>query len=121
RLVQALLAPLPAFREALRLGAFNVLKMGLNGLRSTASFARGHFRPEAARRVFPGLALHVDLGPHDLAGAGLGMVLGLLAADTGTRIPLGGAKAITQALLQRLQEHGGRISLGARVKEVLVR
>lgn len=121
RLVRALLAPLPALGEAFRLGLGNVLRLGMQGLRTTAGFARGHFQTEAARRVFPGLALHVDLGPHDLAGAGLGLVLGLLAADTGFRVPLGGAKAITLALLQRLQEWGGRISLGARVKEVLVR
>ncbi len=120
RLAQALLAPLPAFREALRLGIGNVLKLGLQGLRSTAGFARSHFRTEAARRVFPGLALHVDLGPHDLAGSGLGLVLGLLAADSGFRVPLGGAKAITEALLRRLGEAGGQIRLDTRVEQILV-
>ncbi len=121
RLVQALLAPLPAFREAFRLGIGNVIKLGLLGLRSTSSFAHSHFQTEAARRVFPGLALHVDLGPNDLAGAGLGLALGLLAADSGFRVPVGGAKAITEALLRRLEEAGGQVRLGSRVRQILVR
>ena len=49
--------------------------------------------------MVPGLALHVDLGPDDFAGAGLGLVLGLLAAGSGFRVPVGGARAITEALL----------------------
>ncbi len=121
RLVEALLAPLPALREALRLGLVNVLKLGMAGLLSPASFARSHFRTEAARRVIPGLALHVDLGPDDLAGAGLGLVLGLLASASGFRVPLGGARAITQALLRRLEQAGGQLRLGAHVNKILVR
>lgn len=121
RLVEALLAPLPAFREALRLGLFNVLNLGLKGVQSTAGFARRYFRTEAGRRVIPGLALHVDLGPHDLAGSGLGLVLGLLAADSGFRVPLGGARAITQSLQTRLEEAGGQIRFGCRVSRILVR
>src|SRR5207249_3724494 len=79
----ALLAPLPGLGPAWRLGPRNLLRLALAGLATPAGFACRHFRTEAARRVVPGLALHVDLGPDDLAGAGLGLVLALLAAGPG--------------------------------------
>ena len=91
------------------------------GLLSSASFSTRHFRTEAARRVIPGLALHVDLGPDDLAGAGLGLVLGLLASHAGFRIPVGGARSISNALIYRLQQAGGQLYLGERVEQILVR
>src|SRR5262249_12327407 len=93
----------------------------LSALPSTATFACRTFRTEAARRVVPGLALHVDLGPDDFAGAGLGLVLALLAAGSGFRVPVGGAPAITDALLTRLGEHGGELRLGAHVDQIVVR
>jgi phytoene dehydrogenase-like protein len=120
RLTDALLAPLPALGPALRLGPINGLKLGIAGLSPTASFARRTFETEAGRRVIPGLALHVDLGPEDLAGTGLGLVLALLAAGSGFRVPVGGARAITEALLRRLTEAGGSVRLGTHVDQILV-
>jgi phytoene dehydrogenase-like protein len=121
RLAEALLAPLPGLGAAWRLGIRNLLRLARSGLSSPAAFSRRHFQTEAGRRVLPGLALHVDLGPNDFAGAGLGLALALLAADSGFRVPLGGARAITAALLHRLQEAGGAIQLSARVDRILVR
>jgi phytoene dehydrogenase-like protein len=119
RLPEALLAPLPAIGPALSLGLGNILQFGLAGIRSTAGFSNGYFKTEAARRVIPGLALHVDLGPDDWAGNGLGLVLGLMASHSGFAVPIGGARAITQALLARLQQYGGEIRLGQRVERIL--
>jgi phytoene dehydrogenase-like protein len=121
RLAAALLAPLPAIRAALGLGPFHLCRLASAGLRSPAGYSRHLFRTEAARRVIPGLALHVDLGPDDLSGAGLGLVLALLASSSGFRVPVGGARAITQALVRRLEEAGGAVRLNARVNEVIVR
>jgi phytoene dehydrogenase-like protein len=121
RLAAALLAPLPDLRATLRLGPVNLVRFGLAGWTSTAAFARRLFRTEAARRVIPALALHVDLGPEDFAGTGLGLVLALLAAQPGFRIPVGGARAITDALLRRLAERGGEVRLNSHVDEVIVR
>jgi phytoene dehydrogenase-like protein len=121
RLGEALLAPLPALGPAWRLGPVNALRLALAGVRTSAGLARRLFRTEAARRVIPGLALHVDLGPEDFAGAGLGLVLALLASSPGFRVPLGGARAITATLLRRLEEQGGRLLLEQHVEEVLVR
>src|SRR5262249_48061764 len=80
RLVQFLLAPLPGLGAAWRLGLRNLVGIAEAGLSSPAGYARRHFQTEAARRVIPALALHVDLGPEDLSGAALGLVLALLAA-----------------------------------------
>jgi phytoene dehydrogenase-like protein len=121
RLPAALLAPLPRIRPALRLGFRNLCRFGLRALRSPAGWSAGYFQTEAARRVIPGLALHVDLGPQDLAGTGLGLTLALLAATAGFPVPVGGARSITQAILRRLQEKGGILQLGTHVDQVLVR
>src|SRR5258707_13203671 len=59
--------------------------------------------------------------PIYFAGAGLGLVLALLASDSGFRIPVGGARAITDALLRRLAEAGGEVRLGQRAARILVR
>lgn len=121
RFVEFLLAPLPAFGPAWGLGLRNLLRLGLMGLPSSGAWARRMFQTEAARRVVPGVALHADLGPDDFAGAGIGVVLSLLAAGGGFPVPLGGARSITQALLRRLEESGGELRLNTRVSRILVR
>jgi len=121
RLAAALLGPLPGIGPAWRLGPVNLLRLARLGLLSTGGFARRQFQTEAARRVVPGLALHADLGPDDFGGAGMGLVLALMAAGTGFRVPHGGARAITHALLRRLEEAGGKLRLDTRVERVLTR
>jgi phytoene dehydrogenase-like protein len=121
RLPEALLAPLPGLASTWRLGPFNVARFGLAGMRSPAAWSQRSFHTEAARRVVPGLALHVDLGPEDFAGAGLGLTLALLAAVRGFPVPVGGARSITQVLVRRLEEAGGRLQTGAHVDRVIVR
>lgn len=121
RLPAALLAPLPGFGPAWRLGLRNAIRLGLAGIQSTGGFARRHFQTEAAQRVIPALGLHVDFGPEDWGGTGLGLVLALGAASPGFRIPVGGARAITQALLHRLQEFGGTVEVNRRAAAIIVR
>ncbi|OAI38978.1 dehydrogenase [Planctomycetaceae bacterium SCGC AG-212-D15] len=120
-LAKALLAPLPALGPAWHLGVGNIARLSLAGLQTPAAWARRTFETEAARRVVPGLALHVDLGPEDFAGAGLGLVLALLASASGFRVPVGGARAIAEALLARLEAAGGSVLLNTRAARVLVR
>jgi phytoene dehydrogenase-like protein len=121
RLATALLAPLPAIGPAWNLGISQLTWLAFHGLQTPAGWAQRYFQTEPARRIIPALALHVDLGPHDLTGAGLGLVLALLAAGSGFRVPVGGARAITQAMIRRLEEYGGTIQLNTRVNEILVR
>jgi phytoene dehydrogenase-like protein len=121
RLAAALLAPLPGLVPAWRLGWRHLAYLGRVGLSSAAGFSRRVFQTEAARRVIPGLALHVDLGPEDLSGAALGLVLALLASGSGFRVPVGGARAVTRALVRRLEEAGGTLHVQTHVDQVLVR
>ena len=121
RLADALLAPLPEIRPALKLGLPSLLRLAIAGCSTAAGYSRRLFRTEAARRVIPGLSLHVDLGPNDFSSAALGLVLTLLAAGSGFQVPVGGARAITDAILHRFEEAGGRLQLNTRVESIVVR
>jgi phytoene dehydrogenase-like protein len=121
RFVPALLGPLPGIGNAWRLGPIQLARFALAGVRSPAGLSCRLFQTVAARRVIPGLSLHVDLGPHDFAGAGLGLVLALLASANGFPVPVGGARAITHALIRRLEEADGTVILNAHVDRILVK
>ena len=121
RLTPALLGTLPGIASAWRLRPANLVKFGWASVKSAANLSRNRFQTAAAQRVIPGLSLHVDLGPEDFAGAGLGLVLALLASGGGFPVPVGGARAITHAILKRLEEAGGIISLSHRVERIVVR
>ena len=120
-LLDALLRPFPTLLPLVRMGPMRALEIAAMFVRSGAGLARSLFESEAARRVFPSLALHVDVGPHDAFGAGLGYVLGMTATTGGFAVPKGGAQAVTNTLVTKLEGHGGRLRLGARVTRVLVR
>ncbi len=48
-------------------------------------------------------------------------MLGLTATTGGYAVPVGGARALTNALVTTLEQHGGRLRLGAEVDRVIVR
>lgn len=121
RLLAALMDPFPALGPALQLGALNLLRVANMFAKSGRRLARSLFQSEAARRVLPSLALHVDVGPDDWFGSGLGYMLGLTASTGGYAVPRGGAQALTNALVTVLERQGGRLRLGARVRRVVVR
>src|SRR6185503_10989943 len=98
-----------------------LLRLASVALRSGRGFSSAHFRTEAARRVVPGLALHTDVGPDDAMGAVVGFVLAILASSGGFGVPEGGAQAITRALIRRVEERGGELRCGVRVRKILVR
>jgi phytoene dehydrogenase-like protein len=120
-LLEALLSTLPALGPMLRFGPINLLRLARVALSSGRGFASAKFRTEAARRVIPGLALHTDVGPDDACGAVVGFMLAVLASSGGFGVPEGGAGAITTALLKRVEERGGVLRCGARVREIVVR
>jgi phytoene dehydrogenase-like protein len=67
-----------------------------------------------------GCALHTDLSP-DEAGSGVyGWLLAMLGQQVGWPVPVGGAQRITDALVARLRERGGRIHYRTPVDRVLV-
>jgi phytoene dehydrogenase-like protein len=120
-LLAALLLPFPSLLPLLRLGPIAALRLATLLLQSSGGLARSLFQSEAARRVIPSLGLHVDVGPDDTLGAPLGYVLGLTATTGGYALPIGGARALTNALVTTLEQHGGRLKLDAEVTRIVVR
>ncbi len=121
RMLDALLSTLPALGPMLRFGPINLLRLARVAISSGRGYASSQFRTEAARRVIPGLALHTDVGPDDAMGAVVGFVLAVLASSGGFGVPVGGASAITKALIRRVEERGGTLRCGVRVRKILVR
>lgn len=119
-LLDALLRTFPTLRPLLRLGLVNLLRIARMFTASGRSLSMRLFESEAARRVLPALAMHVDVGPDDRFGAGLGYILALTATTGGYAVPRGGAQSITNALITLLEEHGGRLRLGTRVERIVV-
>jgi phytoene dehydrogenase-like protein len=120
-LLSVLLGPFPSLRPLLRLGLGNLVKVARLLARSPRRLASRLFESEAARRVLPGLGLHVDVGPDDTLGAALGYVLALTATTGGFAVPLGGAQRLVEAMTARLAQRGGAVRLGARVARIVVR
>jgi phytoene dehydrogenase-like protein len=119
-LLELLLSPFPNIAALLRFGFGNAVKLAGLFARSGRSLAERLFQSEAARRVLPSLALHVDVGPEDWFGAGLGYMLGLTATTGGYAVPRGGAQALTNALITLLERHGGKLRLAAPVARIVV-
>jgi phytoene dehydrogenase-like protein len=119
-LLPALMEPFPAVRPMLRLLPHLPRLAGVFGS-SGRRLSERWFQSAAARRVLPGLALHVDAGPDDWFGAGIGFMLGMTATTGGYVVPEGGAQSISDALVRVLEAHGGRVRLGAHVDEIVVR
>jgi phytoene dehydrogenase-like protein len=121
RFVDLLLSPLPQFGPAWRLGLRNVMRLARAAVSSTGGYSRSWFREPASWRVLPALALHVDLGPDDFGGAPLALALAFTAMSGGYRVPIGGARAITDALVRRLEQAGGTLHLSTHVDRIIVR
>lgn len=112
---------LPPMEGLWRLGPIDGLKLARIFASRPAAFARRTFRTEAARRVLPGMGMHVDLGPEDPIGAPLGYVLSMRAGTAGFAVAEGGTGSITRALLADLRAHGGEVRLGSPVDRIAVR
>ncbi len=110
---------LPAWGAVARLVSPSGLRLAAMAAARPASFSRATFRTEAARRVLPGMGMHVDLAPEDAFGAAIGYMLSLRATTAGFAVPIGGAGAVTRALLADLAAHGGVVRTGARVAQLV--
>ncbi|MCT2276731.1 NAD(P)/FAD-dependent oxidoreductase [Micromonospora chalcea] len=77
------------------------------------------FEGEGGTVLLAGCALHTDLSPEEAGSGVYGWLLAMLGQQVGWPVPVGGAQRITDALVARLVERGGRIEYGARVERVL--
>ena len=76
------------------------------------------FREAAAPALVSGVAAHSIGRMPNLATAAVGTVLGALGHASGWPVPIGGSRAISDALAADLIAHGGRIETDRRVTEL---
>ncbi|WP_460038175.1 phytoene desaturase family protein [Streptomyces cavourensis] len=79
------------------------------------------FAGEGGRLLLAGNALHADLAPEAAGSGGFGWLMSMLGQFHGFPVPVGGAGALTGALVGRLRARGGEVRCGQRVSEVVVR
>ncbi|MFF4449770.1 phytoene desaturase family protein [Streptomyces sp. NPDC001502] len=124
-LVQALFTPFPPVRPGLRLAAKLRTSGGLRLARKLALPVRRmgeeEFAGEGGRLLLAGNALHADLGPEAVGSGGFGWLMSMLGQSHGFPVPVGGAGALTAALVSRLRRRGGVVRCGERVASVVVR
>ncbi|MER5204145.1 NAD(P)/FAD-dependent oxidoreductase [Streptomyces sp. NPDC002825] len=124
-LVGCLFTPFPPVRAALRLvartGAEECLRLLRTMLLPARRFGEEHFDGDGGRLLIAGNALHADLGPESALGGGFGWLMCMLGQDHGFPVPVGGAGRLTDALVARLRERGGRVLCGRTVSRVVVR
>ena len=85
------------------------LAVGMRTLEQGTRLGGLRFREEAAPALVAGAAAH-SIGPMPrLATSAVGLMLGALGHDRGWPVPVGGSRAIADALLADLVAYGGRV------------
>ncbi|MFI5669793.1 phytoene desaturase family protein [Streptomyces sp. NPDC051704] len=124
-LVQALFTPFPPVRAGLRLAARLRAAGGLRLARDLALPVRRlgeeQFTGDGGRLLLAGNALHADLSPEAAGSGGFGWLMSMLGQSHGFPVPVGGAGALTGALVSRFRRRGGVLRCGERVASVVVR
>ncbi|MFH9725091.1 phytoene desaturase family protein [Streptomyces sp. NPDC017254] len=124
-LVSSLFTPFPPLRSGLRLAAKLRAAGGLRLARNLALPVRRlgeeTFAGEGGRLLLAGNALHADLAPEAAGSGGFGWLMSMLGQSHGFPVPVGGAGALTAALVSRLRRKGGVLRCGERVASVSVR
>ncbi|MGA5407591.1 phytoene desaturase family protein [Streptomyces lavendulocolor] len=124
-IVDALFTPFPPIRStarlAARLRAAGGLRLARMMVLPVRRLAEEEFRGEGGRLLLAGNALHADLAPEAAGSGGFGWLMSMLGQAQGFPVPVGGAGALTDALVRRLQRRGGVVRCGERVVEVTVR
>ncbi|MFD5200543.1 phytoene desaturase family protein [Streptomyces sp. NPDC058375] len=124
-ILRALFTPFPPVRATARLAAklraAGGLRLARTMLLPVRRLGEEEFRGEAARLLLAGNALHADLGPEAAGSGGFGWLMSMLGQTYGFPVPVGGAGALTAALVRRLERHGGVVRCGERVEEIVVR
>ncbi|MFJ6514095.1 phytoene desaturase family protein [Streptomyces sp. NPDC091406] len=124
-ILRALFTPFPPVRATVRLAAklraAGGLRLARTMLLPVRRLGEEEFRGEGARLLLAGNALHADLGPEAAGSGGFGWLMSMLGQTYGFPVPVGGAGALTTALVRRLERHGGVVRCGERVEEIVVR
>ncbi|GAA2276260.1 NAD(P)/FAD-dependent oxidoreductase [Kitasatospora cystarginea] len=124
-LVRAMFAPFPPVRTGLalaaRLRAAGLLRLARLAALPVRRMAEEEFDRDGPGLLLAGCALHADLLPESPGSAVFGWLMAMLGQQYGWPVPVGGASALSGALVRRLESRGGTIRCGTRVSEVVVR
>ena len=125
RFIAALLSPFPPVRAGARLlsGArpADLAWLARTAIMPVRRFGEEEFEgDEGTQLLLAGSALHTDLTPETAGSAIFGWLLTGLAQQVGFPVPVGGAGALTAALVARLRSRGGTVRCGAEVTQVVV-
>ncbi|GAA2699883.1 phytoene desaturase family protein [Micromonospora olivasterospora] len=122
-LLSAVTSPFPPVRGGVgllrRLRVGGALRLARRLLVPARRLGDELFDGEGGPLLLAGCALHTDLSPEEAGSGVYGWLLAMLGQQVGWPVPVGGAQRITDALVARLAERGGRIRYGARVERVL--
>jgi phytoene dehydrogenase-like protein len=120
-----LVTPIPPVIPTLRLlpalARYGYARTARLALLSVRRFGEEHSEGDGGRRLIAGNALHADVTPETAIGGFYGFVLCALGQDVGFPVPAGGAGKLTDALVRRLHERGGRIECEAPAERIVVR
>jgi phytoene dehydrogenase-like protein len=123
-LLDALFTPFPPVRGGLRmlrrLRTAGALRLARRLVLSSRDLGAELFTGAGGPLLLAGCALHTDLAPEQAGSGVYGWLLAMLGQQVGWPVPVGGAQRITDALVARLAERGGRIVHDARVERVLI-
>ncbi|MDK1475837.1 NAD(P)/FAD-dependent oxidoreductase [Streptomyces sp. 549] len=124
-IVRALFTPFPPVRSAVRLAAglraAGGLRLARTMLLPVRRMGEEEFAGEGGRLLLAGNALHADLPPEAAGSGGLGWLMSALGQAYGFPVPVGGAGALTDALVRRLEKRGGAVRCNERVVGVVTR
>src|SRR3954453_11664597 len=123
---QAIFTRFPPLGPAARLGAAlrrDAIELARQGLGSAEAFGIDLWgeRNDRATAWLCGSPMHSGLEPRAAVSGGFGFLLMLLAHRVRWPFPRGGAGRITDALVQRLGEHGGELRCDGSVERIEVR
>ncbi|MFJ6197722.1 phytoene desaturase family protein [Micromonospora sp. NPDC092111] len=122
-LLDAITTPFPPVRGGLgllrRLRVGGALRLARRLVVPVRRLGDELFAGAGGPALLAGCALHTDLSPEEAGSGGYGWLLAMLGQQIGWPVPVGGAQRITDALVARLVERGGRITYQAPVDRVL--
>ena len=123
-LMDAITTPFPPVRAGLRLAwslrTAGLLRFARFSVLPVRRLAEEEFAGEAAM-LLAGNALHADLSPEMNISATFGWLLAMLGQQVGFPVPQGGAGALSEAMVRRLESRGGQVVCNQRVTRVIVR
>lgn len=94
------------------------LLLSARALEQGSRLWNSRFREAAAPALVSGVAAHGIGRMPGLTSAGIGVVLAALAHAGGWPVPVGGSRAITDALITDLEAHGGRVVTGHPIDDI---